>query len=135
MASQVIFVVDDDPSVRVALRRLLLSLRLPTRLFGSAEEFLAQTQSAETGCILLDVALPGMDGLQLQDQLARDGRNLPVIFITALEDDDGQTRDAAMRNGAVDFLRKPFERERLLRSVRTALGQDDVQDQGEAGKT
>jgi FixJ family two-component response regulator len=119
--SPTIFIVDDDPSVRIAVQRLLRSLHLPTRLFGTAEEFLTEIHAGANGCIILDVALPGMSGLQLQRQLGRDGWHLPVIFITALDDDD-ETRNAAMRQGAIDYLRKPFSRERLLQSVRAALG-------------
>ena len=121
MNSPTIFIVDDDPSVRIAVERLLRSLRLQTRLFGSAEDFLSQTAAGTIGCIILDVALPGMDGLQLQQRLTRECWSLPVIFITALDDDEA-TREAAMRQGAIDYLRKPFSRERLLQSVRAALG-------------
>jgi FixJ family two-component response regulator len=117
--SQVIFVVDDDASVRTAVRRLLMSLRYPVRLFASAEEFLSQTDIAARGCLVLDVRLPGMNGLQLQQQLCDQDWKLPVIFITAHDDDE--SRDLAIRRGAVAYLRKPFNREGLLGGVREAL--------------
>ena len=117
--SQVIFVVDDDTSVRTAVRRLLLSLRYPVRLFASAEEFLAQTDSGARGCLVLDVRLPGMTGLQLQQQLFDQDWKLPIVFITAHDDDE--SRDLALRRGAIAYLRKPFERDGLLGGVRRAL--------------
>src|SRR5689334_14851564 len=101
MDPPVIFVVDDDASVRTAIRRLLLSLRLPVRLFESAEQFLAQTRAGTRGCLVLDLRLPGMSGLQLQKHLAAAEWNLPTIFVTAHDDDT--SRDAAMRMGAVAF--------------------------------
>jgi len=122
MTSRVIFVVDDDASVRTAVRRLLLSLRYPVRLFGSAEEFLSNTDSEARGCLILDLRLPGMNGLELQQQLCDRGWKLPVLFITA--HDDEASRDLALRRGAVAYLRKPFDRDRLLGGVRDALGQD-----------
>ena len=120
MTSHVIFVVDDDASVRTAVRRLLLSLRLPVQLFASAEQFLSSTERGARGCLILDVRLPGMDGLQLQQHLAEQEWALPIIFITAHEEDE--LCDAAVRRGAVTYLRKPFDRERLLASVHDALG-------------
>lgn len=120
MDAPTIFVVDDDAAVRTALRRLLLSLRLPVRLFASAEEFLAQTDGGARGCLILDLGLPGMTGLELQERLTGREPPLPVIFITAHDDPD--SRDTALRRGAVGYLRKPFERDRLLAHVRDALG-------------
>ena len=122
--SPVIFVVDDDPSVRIAVRRLLLSLRLPVRLCGSAEEFLAEADSTLCGCVILDMSLPGMNGLELQQRLSAGAWKLRIVFITALEEDEG-TREVALRGGAVDYLQKPFERDRLLHSVRLAIGATD----------
>jgi FixJ family two-component response regulator len=119
MAVPVIFVVDDDASVRTAVRRLLSSLRLPVRLSASAEQFLASTDRDARGCLILDVRLPGMSGLELQQWLIERDWRLPVIFITAHDDD--ATRDIALRRGGVAYLRKPFDRGRLLASVRGAL--------------
>jgi len=121
MMPEVIFVVDDDTSVRTAVRRLLSSLRYPVRLFGSAEEFLAQTDSGACGCLILDVRLPGMTGLQLQQRLCEADWKLPIVFITAHDDDE--SRDLALRRGAVAYLRKPFNRDGLLGGVRRALTQ------------
>ena len=119
MMAPAVFVVDDDVSVRTALRRLLLSLHHSVRLFGSAEQFLAHTDRDATGCLILDVRLPGISGLELQQRLAAEHWNLSVIFITA--HDDAQARDTAMSRGAIDYLPKPFECDHLLASVRGAL--------------
>jgi FixJ family two-component response regulator len=115
-----VYVVDDDFSVRTALRRLLLSLGHPVRLFASAEQFLASTDSGARGCLILDLMLPGMSGLELQAQLADDGWKLPVIFITA--HDDAASRDAALCANAVAYLSKPFGRDEVLSHVRHAMG-------------
>ena len=119
MALPVIFVVDDDAAIRRAVRRLLLSLRLPVQMFASAEEFLANINSDARGCLVLDVRLTGMTGLQLQQRLTDAGWDLPIVFITA--HDDSESRDAALRRGATAYLRKPFDREQLLSSVHRAL--------------
>ena len=123
MDPSTVFVVDDDSSIRTAIHRLLDSLRHPVRLFASAEQFIAGTDCQSRGCLILDVRLPGMSGLQLQQWLAEQGRNLPIIFITA--QDDNATRDAALRRGAAEYLSKPFDCDRLLASVRRALGPQD----------
>jgi FixJ family two-component response regulator len=119
MDSPVIFVIDDDLSVRDAIRRLLLSLRLPVKLFGSAEQFLAHVTRTARGCLILDLRLPGMSGLQLQQQLIAQEWKLPIIFVTAR--DDEETRQTALRQGAIAFLRKPFDRKQFLESVHRAL--------------
>jgi FixJ family two-component response regulator len=119
MASPVIFVVDDDADVRTAVRRLLLALRHPVRLFGSAEQFLSDTDRGSSGCLILDVRLPGMTGPQLQQRLSDLSWELPIVFITAHE--DPHSRDAALRNGAIAYLPKPFAGDELLTSVRRAL--------------
>jgi FixJ family two-component response regulator len=117
----VIFVVDDDASVRTAVRRLLLSLHLPIRLFGSAEQFLSETERGARGCLVVDLKLPGMSGLQLQEELLSMQWKLPVIFITAHDDDE--SKDAALQMGAISYLRKPFDRQQFLDSVLAAVGQ------------
>jgi FixJ family two-component response regulator len=117
-----IFLVDDDPAVRKAVRRLLLSLRHPVHQFSSAEEFLERLDANARGCLVLDVRLPGMSGLQLQETLRERKSPLVILFITA--HDDADSRDMALRRGAVDYLRKPFARDELLARVRTALGRD-----------
>ena len=117
----VIFVVDDDASVRKAIHRLLKSLLLPVRLFASAEEFLASTRKGARGCLLLDLRLPGMSGLQLLEHLARDQWKLPIVVITAHDDDP--TRDAALRLGAMTVIHKPFDRKEFLTSVHAAVAE------------
>ena len=117
--SPVIFVVDDDESVRTAVRRLLLALHLPIRLFGSAEQFLSEIERGARGCLVLDLKLPGMSGLQLQQELVSAQWKLPVVFITAHEDED--SRKTALGMGAINYLRKPFDRRQFLESVNTAV--------------
>jgi len=123
MDPPVIFIVDDDASVRTAIRRLLLSLRLPVRMFASAEHFLAQTKRGTRGCLVLDLRLPGMTGLQLQQHLASQEWKLPTIIVSAHDDD--ASRDAALRLGAVSYLRKPFDRQQFLSSVHAAMAQSE----------
>jgi FixJ family two-component response regulator len=115
----VIFVVDDDASVRTAIRRLLMSLHLPVRLFASAEQFLAQIDRTARGCLILDLRLPGMTGLQLQDHIVAQDWKLPVIMVTA--HDEADTKAAALRMGAIAYVCKPFDRQELLASVHAAL--------------
>ena len=119
MDSSVIYVVDDDAAVRTAVRRLLMTLKRPVRLFGSAEDFLEQADGSALGCLILDVRLPGMTGLQLQEALVEWKWTLPVIFITAHDDPDA--RELALRRGAVAYIRKPFDRTELLEGLSRAL--------------
>jgi FixJ family two-component response regulator len=121
MDSPVIFVVDDDAFVRKAVRRLLLSLHLPVQLFASAEQFLAATQPTCHGCLILDLHLPGLSGLELQDKLVDQGWNLPVVIVTA--HDEPAARDAALGMGAVAFIKKPFDRAQFLAIVQAAMTQ------------
>jgi len=116
-----IFVVDDDASVRTAIRRLLLPLKMPVRLFASAEEFLSATPVGTKGCLVLDLRLPGMTGQQLQQRVIDQEWKLPIIIVTAHDDD--ADRDAALRLGAVAYLRKPFDRQQFFTSVHTAVAQ------------
>jgi len=118
------FVVDDDASVRKGIRRLLKSLHLAVRLFESAEDFLAQVKPGTVGCLILDIRLPGMTGLQLQEQLVRSNWHLPIIFVTAHDDDE--SRATAMRQGAVAYLHKPFDREHFVDSVNQAISRSLV---------
>src|SRR3954469_20516666 len=101
MASPIVFVVDDEISVRKAVRRLVLSLRHPVRLFSSAEQFLSLTEHGTPGCLILDMRLPGMTGLGRQQRLADKNWKLPVVFISAHE--DAEARAAALRRGAIDY--------------------------------
>jgi two-component system, LuxR family, response regulator FixJ len=116
---QLIAIVDDDESVRTAVHGVLKSVGLKTRAFASAEEFLGSGHQGETACLITDIQMPGMSGLELQAALAEEDRRIPVIFITAYG--DAKTRRQAMRAGAVEFLGKPFDDDVLLESVRTAL--------------
>ena len=112
-------IVDDDVSVRRSTRRLLLSAGLQAEAFASAEEFLQSGRAAETGCLLLDVSMPGMDGLELQRRLAETGWLIPIVFLSARASEDQERR--ALGVGAVDFLRKPVSKEALLSAIRDAL--------------
>jgi len=112
-------VVDDDDLMRSSTRRLLRSAGFRVEAFASAEEFLGSGLAEETACLILDLRMPGMSGLQLQRRLAGEGRLIPIIFITAQENQE--SRMQAMREGAVDFLQKPFSEEALLKAVRNAL--------------
>jgi FixJ family two-component response regulator len=117
--TQLIAIVDDDESVRSGIDSLLRSAGLKTRCFASAEEFLASGHQSETACLITDIRMPGMSGLELQAKLAAEDCRIPIIFVTAYG--DTRMRIQAMRAGAVDFLGKPVENETLLESVRTAL--------------
>lgn len=112
-------IVDDDISVRRATRRLLRSSGLRAEAFASAEDFLQSGRVAETGCLVLDVSMPGTDGLELQRQLSETGRLLPIVFLSARASEEEERR--ALRAGAAGFLRKPVSKETLLHAIRTAL--------------
>jgi FixJ family two-component response regulator len=114
-----IVVVDDDDSIRSALQGLLKEAGYPAVAFASAEEYLQSGKQRETGCLIADIRMPGMSGLELQSRLNEDHHRIPIIFITAHGDEDMRLR--ALRHGAVEFLAKPFDEERLLDSVRAAL--------------
>src|SRR5467141_2531030 len=115
-----ISIVDDDPAVRDALWRLMDSAGLAATAFSSAEEFLASPSRDQTDCLILDVRMPGMNGLELQRHLAASERDIPIIFITAHGSDEN-VRARALRDGAVAYLTKPFSEEALLEAVNTAL--------------
>lgn len=115
--------VDDDESVRRSTRRLLESFGYRAALFESSEGFLRFGQMPDTSCLVLDLHMPGMDGLQLQNQLAAEGRGIPIIFITAY--DDQESRRRAMQAGAIAFLGKPFTDQQLLQAIRSALRHDE----------
>jgi len=119
--SDLIAVVDDDESIRRTTMLLIESFGLPAKAFESAESFLRSGQQDNTSCLILDVRMPKMNGLQLQNELAAAGCCIPIIFITAY--DDKLSRGRAMQAGAVAFLRKPFSDEELLQTVRSALEQ------------
>jgi FixJ family two-component response regulator len=114
-----ISVVDDDDSVRESLRGLIRSVGFAVKVFASAEEFLNSDHLRNTDCLILDVRMPGMNGLELQRQLAATARKIPVIFITAHGDEEVRSR--ALNGGAVDYLLKPFSEEALLNAIDAAL--------------
>ena len=120
-----VLVVDDDPSVRKALTRLLKSLGMRTETFSSPAEFLQYEQPEGPSCLVLDVELPGIDGLELQRKLSQSEFPLPIVFITGHGDIPMSVR--AIKCGAVDFLPKPFNDEDLLTAVRQALSQAERQ--------
>ena len=120
--ASVVFVVDDDPSVRRAIKRLVESVGLRVQLFGSAEEFMHREQVDSPNCLVLDIRLPGMSGLDFQRELAVAGVHIPIIFITAHGDIPMTVR--AMKAGAVEFLTKPFRDQDLLDAIQQGLERD-----------
>src|SRR3974377_502125 len=114
-----IAVVDDDELVRIALERLLKDLGFLVASFGSAEDFLKSGQLPEIACLIADIRMPGMSGLDLQAQLNAESRAIPIVFLTPHGDE--KMRLQAMRAGAVGFLAKPFNSDILLDRVRAAL--------------
>ena len=116
---KVVAIVDDDAAMRVALKEMLRSAGLAAQAFDSAEAFLQSGQQSEAGCLIADIRMPGMSGLELQAKLNADHHRIPIIFITA--HGDAQMRMQALRAGAVEFLAKPFDDEALLETVRAAL--------------
>src|SRR5580704_8650384 len=119
--NELIAIVDDDDLMRNALQGLLKAVGLPARAFASAEEFLQSGQQHRTACLIADIRMPGMSGLELQSRLNAEHCRIPTIFITA--HGDAKMRMQALRAGAVEFLAKPFDDEALLESVQAALEQ------------
>jgi FixJ family two-component response regulator len=117
--SRFVAIIDDDESLRHALLGLLKSVGLPSRSFASAEQFLESGQQKNTGCLITDIRMPGISGLELQARLFAEKCRIPTIFITAHGDDEMRLR--ALLAGAVAFLPKPFDDEVLIESVRAAL--------------
>jgi FixJ family two-component response regulator len=117
-----VYIVDDDDGVRSSLRILLKSVGLATTPLSSARDFLAQYNVSQPGCLLLDIRMPGMSGLELQTELNRRGAMIPVIFITG--HGDVPMAVEAMQHGAFDFLQKPFRDQELLDRVQRALARD-----------
>jgi len=128
--SRLISIVDDDPLMREGLISLLRSAGFATQAFASAEEFLSLAHRDNIACLILDVGLPGISGLELQSQLTATVSNhrTPVVFMTAR--DDEATRQRALKGGAVDFLRKPVRRDALLNAVHLALQQNEGKTRG-----
>jgi len=118
----IVFVVDDDSSVRKALQRLVQSVGMKVEIFASARDFLSRSPYTGPGCLVLDIRMPGLSGLDLQEALAKTDWALPIVFITGHGTVPMSVR--AMKAGAIDFLEKPFEDHALLDSIQHALARD-----------
>jgi len=117
-----VFIVDDDASIRFAMEALMESVNLEHEIFASADEFLEKNTDQRPGCLVLDIRMPGLGGLELQEELIRRGNTLPIIFITG--HGDVPMAVEAMQKGAVDFIQKPFRDQELLDRIREALATD-----------
>jgi len=115
----VVSIVDDDVSVRRSTRRLLRCSGFRVEAFASAEEFLDSKLAGETACLILDLRMPGMNGLELQRRLSQNGHRVPIIFLSAHASEEDER--SALNAGAVQFLRKPISKEALLSAIREAL--------------
>ncbi|MGB9648452.1 MAG: response regulator [Stellaceae bacterium] len=115
----IVMIVDDDDSIRRAARRLIKSYGFPVETFVSAEDFLASGRLHATACLVLDVQMPGLNGLELQSRLIADGYRIPIIFITAFHDENTQAQ--TLKTGALAYLVKPFEEADLLSAINIAL--------------
>ena len=127
-----VFIVDDDPDVREGLARLIKSEGFCVKVFATSEEFLLHAPSRRQGCLVLDVCMPGLNGIDLQKELAQRGIFLPCIFITGHGDIPMGIQ--AMKDGAVDFLPKPFEDTQLLYAIEKAIERDSVRRRADTGK-
>jgi len=114
-----ISIVDDDESIREAIQSLLRSVGFKAKTFASAEQFLQSDQIENTACLILDVRMPGMSGLELQRRLMATQCRIPIVFVTAHGDEEARSR--ALQEGAVEFLLKPFSEEALLNAIQAAL--------------
>ncbi len=119
MSQVLIAIVDDDPAVRKATGSLVRSLGYSASAFASADEFLKSKQVHNTSCLVTDLQMPGLSGIDLQDRLIAGGHRIPIIFITAYPDENVRTR--AMKAGAIGFLSKPYEADHLLGCLDKAL--------------
>jgi len=126
-AAPTVFIVDDDPAVLKSLARLLRAARLTAATFASPQDFLARHDPSRPGCLVLDVAMPGLNGLELQQALLAGGHEVPIIFLTGHGDIPMSVQ--AMKRGAVDFLTKPVNDHDLLEAIHTALEKDRRQRQ------
>jgi FixJ family two-component response regulator len=115
----VISIVDDDESVRTAMRDMVETFGFTVRTFDSADEFLQSGRLQDTACLILDIQMPGMSGLELYNRLTTSGHHIPAMFVTAFH--DARIHDRAMQAGAVCCLAKPFDRDELLTCIRSAL--------------
>jgi FixJ family two-component response regulator len=120
----IVMIVDDDESIRRAARRLIKSYGFPVETFASAEDFLSSGRLHETACLVLDVQMPGLNGLELQSRLITDGHQVPIIFITAFNDESARAQ--ALGAGALGYLVKPFEEADLLTAINVALRRQEI---------
>ncbi|MDX2512600.1 MAG: response regulator [Desulfobacterales bacterium] len=127
-----IFIVDDDPDVRLALSRLIDSVELDFETFASADEFLLRKLPNRPCCLILDIRMPGLNGLELQEELVKREHAIPIVFITGHGDIPMSVK--AMKKGAVDFLPKPFDEEDLLSAVDKAIAKSDQMRKSELEK-
>jgi len=119
MSRRIVFVIDDEPSVRRSLSRLLKAAGYDVEVFASAQDFLLHESDEELACLVLDVKMPGLNGLELQEALTAANRHVPIIFVTGHGDIPTSVR--AMRGGATDFLSKPFDADNLIAAIERAL--------------
>jgi FixJ family two-component response regulator len=120
-----ISIVDDDESVREATKGLVRSLGYTAATFASAEDFLQSNQVNDTSCLITDVQMPGLSGVELQSQLIAQGNSTPMIFVTAFPEE--RTRARALKAGAIGFLTKPFNEERLIEYIHAALAGSEIE--------
>lgn len=118
-----VFIVDDDAAIRIAMQSLLGSVNLEHEIYASADEYLEKVDDQRPGCLVLDIRMPGLGGLELQEELIKRGNTLPIIFITG--HGDVPMAVEAMQKGAVDFIQKPFRDQELLDRIREALATDE----------
>ena len=118
-----VFIVDDDAAIRYAMQALMDSVNLNHEIFGSGDKFLEKMTEQRPGCLVLDIRMPGLGGLELQEELIKRGNTLPIIFITG--HGDVPMAVEAMQKGAVDFIQKPFRDQELLDRIREALATDE----------
>ena len=117
-----ISIVDDDVSIREALKGLMRSAGFDAEAFASAEDFLTSDNLSDTSCLILDVTLPGMNGFELQNRLQAEGRGIPIVFITAHADE--ASRQRALKGGAIEFLSKPVRWEPLFNAIESAMSRN-----------
>jgi FixJ family two-component response regulator len=129
-ASPIVFVVDDDALIRDSIAGMMKSVALRCETFGTTDEFLSRTPADAPSCLVLDVRLPGVSGLEFQRQLARKGISIPIIFITGFGDIPMTVK--AMKSGAVEFLTKPFRQQELLDAIQQAVERDRIARQHES---
>ena len=128
--NQTVFIVDDDPAIRFAMQALMDSVGLPHEIYESGDEFLDKVAEQRPGCLVLDIRMPGLGGLELQEELLSRDSTLPIIFITG--HGDVPMAVEAMQKGAIDFIQKPFRDQDLLDRIRNALKTDEERRQERA---